>query len=82
MNAVREKILEIIANELDLELSEVNENSSINATPNWDSMAIVYFKVDIEEQFQIKLDTYRYTACKNAGEIIALVESTLQGEKN
>lgn len=52
-----EKLYDIFTGSLEIELSQVVEELTYNSIPEWDSIAHMTLIAEIEDQFDIMLDT-------------------------
>lgn len=78
MDNVKEKIIEIIANTLDVRVSEINDSSSIGDFPAWDSLGQMNLLQNIQDEFDIELDPEEIIELEDVQDIVKAVEAKLQ----
>lgn len=78
MDNVKEKIIEIIANTLDVRVSEINDSSSIGDFPAWDSLGHMNLLQNIQDEFDIELDPEEIIELEDVQDIVKAVEAKLQ----
>lgn len=59
-----------------LSQNDVNEDISKHSDPAWDSITNLFIYNDINEKFNINLDTNEYMKCENFNDIIELIKKT------
>ena len=59
-----------------LSQNDVNEDVSKHSDPAWDSITNLFIYNDINEKFNINLDTNEYLKCENFNDIIELIKKT------
>jgi acyl carrier protein len=57
MKSIDEKILCIFSDILDIDHTRINDDTSPENTPEWDSLAAMNLVTAVEEEFQINLTT-------------------------
>ena len=70
MDNVKGKIIGIIANTLEIGVSEINDSSSIGDFPAWDSLGHMNLLQNIQDEFDIELEDVQ--------DIVKAVEAKLQ----
>lgn len=78
MDNVKEKIIGIIANTLEIGVSEINDNSSIGDFPAWDSLGHMNLLQNIQDEFDIELDPEEIIELEDVQDIVKAVEAKLQ----
>lgn len=68
------KLIEIIAEALEIDPSEASNNLSLDPEDNWDSIALLSVIASIDEEFDIQLDGDQLAACRSIPEILKLLE--------
>ena len=59
-----------------LSQNDVNEDVSKDSNPAWDSITNLFIYNDINEEFNLNLDTNEYLKCENFNDIIELIKKT------
>jgi acyl carrier protein len=74
---ISDKLKELICTELDLEITEteIDELTTANQLPGWDSLRNVSIIVRIEYVYGVKLKMIEILRCKNLGDLQKLVDS-------
>ena len=72
---IKEKVIEIIANELKLPLGKVNHETSIHNTPQWDSLALINIISKLEETLKIEIDLEDAEKMVCVDSILVILES-------
>ena len=78
MDNVKEKIIWIIADTLEVGASEINDNSSIGDFPAWDSLGHMNLLQNIQDEFDIELDPEEIIELEDVRDIVKAVEAKLQ----
>ena len=78
MDNVKEKIIGIIADTLEVGASEINDNSSIGDFPAWDSLGHMNLLQNIQDEFDIELDSEEIIELEDVRDIVKAVEAKLQ----
>ena len=60
MIEIENRIKEIISSELDISSNEINENSGIEITENWDSVNALRIIISLENSFKVKFSIKKY----------------------
>jgi len=69
-------LIQLFADVLQVEPSALNDNSSHNNLPQWDSLAAMHLVVAIEEKFNVSLSTKEIMIMTSIGH----ARKTLQGK--
>jgi acyl carrier protein len=67
------RIKKILSEELDIPLSEINENLSTNSVATWDSMKHIELIMALEREFKITFDNDEIPSMINLHIIIATI---------
>lgn len=59
------KLFQVIADILKVDVSSVNEKSSPDTIPNWDSMAVVNLVSELEQAFIVEFDILEIADFRN-----------------
>ena len=78
MDNVKEKIIGIIADTLEVGASEINDNSSIGDFPAWDSLGHMNLLQNIQDEFDIELDSEEIIELEDVRDIVKAVEAKLK----
>tara|TARA_B100000035_G_C20795728_1_gene463164 strand:- start:309 stop:533 length:225 start_codon:yes stop_codon:yes gene_type:complete len=68
------KLIEIIAEALEIDKSEVENGMRLDPEDNWDSIALLSVIASIDEEFNIQLDGDKLADCRSIPEILKLLE--------
>lgn len=69
-----DRLIELFADVLNMSASELDDSSSPDTVPEWDSLAAMNLVAEIEDRFKVRLTTREIMKMSS----IALVRSTLQ----
>ncbi len=72
---MKNKIYKIISNVLDVKLSEVDDEVSIDTADNWDSLAHMNIIECIEEEFKISIEEDEMIEMVSVGNILKAIEN-------
>lgn len=70
-----DKLLQVFADTLRIDATQVSDETSPENTPQWDSLATVRLAVAISEAFSIKLSNAEVVAMRNFGLIRSMLQS-------
>lgn len=62
-----DKLIDLFADELDVEPSELSDESSPDTVENWDSLAAVRLVAAIESEFDVRLSTKEMMKMRSIG---------------
>ncbi len=68
------KLIEIIAEALEIDNSVAENNLKLDPEDNWDSIALLSVIASIDEEFNIQLDGDKLADCRSIPEILKLLE--------
>lgn len=68
------KLIEIIAEALEIDNSVAENNLKLDPEDNWDSIALLSVIASIDEEFNIQLDGDKLADCRSIPEILKLIE--------
>ena len=71
---VLDKLSKIIADQLDMEQSQITRNTSLRDDLQADSLDIVEIIMAIEEEFNIQVDDDEALAFKTVGDVVEYIE--------
>jgi len=71
------KVKEIIAEAIEVEVSKINEDTAIGDFPKWDSMGQLVIISSLEKQFDIKIDPEVIMDLEDVGDMIEAVEERI-----
>ncbi len=74
MSELKEKVLEIFSDILELEISELNDETSPDNTSEWDSLAAMHLVSAIEETFSISLSTGEIMKMRSIGIVQKVIQ--------
>jgi acyl carrier protein len=72
----------IIATALNMDMTEVGENTGLATTPQWDSLAHFRLVLALEERLERKLDPIEIVSIVNVAAVEALVTGPSSGKAN
>lgn len=71
---LEEKVIKIISEAIEIEVSKINEDTSIGDFPNWDSMSQLIIISSLEKEFDVKFDPEDIMELEDVGDMIAAIE--------
>lgn len=74
---VKEKVIEIVANVCETEVSNINEESTIGDFPAWDSMGHLTILSNVEEAFEIDFEPEEMMDLEDVDDIVKAVEEKI-----
>tara|TARA_B100001093_G_C26860251_1_gene1029770 strand:+ start:3100 stop:3339 length:240 start_codon:yes stop_codon:yes gene_type:complete len=74
VSELKEKVLEIFSDILELEISELNDETSPDNTSEWDSLAAMHLVSAIEETFSISLSTGEIMKMRSIGIVQKVIQ--------
>jgi acyl carrier protein len=69
----KEQFFELLVEELELEDTNISDNTKLNTLNNWDSMAILVVISIADSRFSVKLNSQEIAKAKSIGEIRELI---------
>ncbi|MHB8338514.1 MAG: acyl carrier protein [Ignavibacteriaceae bacterium] len=75
---VSERLQKIILNELKLDSFDLNDETTANQVPGWDSFNHINVILAVEKDYNIRFKGLEILKVKNIGELQKLVDSKLQ----
>lgn len=73
-----QKIKEIFAQELNLEIKEINDDLAYNNCPAWDSLKHLQIVSQLETAFDIDIDISDVTAMETFGKLCTIMDKYLK----
>lgn len=77
INEIKNKVCEIVAGICIVEVSEVNENSTVGDFPAWDSVGHLSILSNVEEAFDISFEPEEMMEMEDVKDIVAAVNAKL-----
>lgn len=77
INEIKSKVCEIVAGICGVEVSEVNENSTVGDFPQWDSVGHLSILSKVEETFDISFEPEEMMEMEDVKDIAEAVQSKL-----
>ena len=77
INEIKNKVYEIVAGICNVEVSEVNENSTVGDFPQWDSVGHLSILSSVEEAFDISFEPEEMMEMEDVKDIVAAVNAKL-----
>ena len=68
------KLVEIIAEALEIDKSVAGNDLKLDPEDNWDSIALLSVIASIDEEFDIQLDGDKLAECRSISDILKLLE--------
>jgi len=70
-----EKFKKLMADALEIDISEVSVDLSLDPEENWDSVALLSVISEIDNEYKLQLDGEELANCKKVSEILSLINS-------
>tara|TARA_B100000212_G_C27358745_1_gene527160 strand:- start:1 stop:225 length:225 start_codon:yes stop_codon:yes gene_type:complete len=70
------KLVEIIAEALEIDKSVAGNDLKLDPEDNWDSIALLSVIASIDEEFDIQLDGDKLAECRSISDILKLLEDS------
>jgi len=77
---ISDKLKNVILKELDIEDFDMQDETTANEVPNWDSLSHVNVIVAIEKEFKVKFKGIEILKVKNIGGLQTLLDSKLAAQ--
>lgn len=77
INEIKNKVCEIVAEICSVEVSEVNENSTVGDFPQWDSVGHLSILSQVEEAFDISFEPEEMMEMEDVKDIVEAVNAKL-----
>ena len=77
INEIKNKVCEIVAGICTVEVSEINENSTVGDFPQWDSVGHLSILSQVEEAFDISFEPEEMMEMEDVKDIAEAVQSKL-----
>ena len=74
---VKEKVFEIIANVLNVNVTEVTLESTVGDFPSWDSLGQLNILQSVQDEFDVEFEPEEMMDIEDVNDIIKAVESKL-----
>lgn len=74
---VLEKLKEILATQLDIDVSDINDSTDIAEDLGADSLDIVEMMMSVEEEFNIEIDDEEAMNFKTVGDVANYIEANV-----
>lgn len=74
---VKEKVIEIIANVLNVKSSEITLESTVGDFPTWDSLGQLNILQNVQDEFEVEFEPEEMMDIEDVNDIIKAVESKL-----
>ena len=71
---IEERVIKIIAKEIEVESNKIDEDTAIGDFPNWDSMGQLIIIASLEKEFDIKFDPEDIMDLEDVGDMISAIE--------
>ena len=69
------KLIELLADALEIDQSEVSNNLTLDPEDNWDSIALLSVIASIDEELDIQLNGDELALCRSLSDILNLIKS-------
>ena len=77
INEIKNKVCEIVAGICTVEVSEINENSTVGDFPQWDSVGHLSILSQVEEAFDISFEPEEMMEMEDVKDIVEAVKGKL-----
>ena len=74
---MEKRILNIIANVLDVDINEIELDTAIGDLPEWDSIHHLQIIAELEKEFEIKYTPEELAELEDISDLISLTEDTI-----
>lgn len=74
---VKEKVIEIIANVLEVSPEEITLESTVGDFPKWDSLGQLTILQSVQDEFEVEFEPEEMMEIEDVTDIIKIVESKL-----
>lgn len=74
---VKEKVFEIIANVLNVNVTEITLESTVGDFPSWDSLGQLNILQSVQDEFDVEFEPEEMMDIEDVNDIIKAVESKL-----
>ena len=74
---IKEKVFEIIANVLNVNVTEVTLESTVGDFPSWDSLGQLNILQSVQDEFDVEFEPEEMMDIEDVNDIIKAVESKL-----
>ena len=74
---MEKRILNIIANVLDVDINEIELDTAIGDLPEWDSIHHLQIIAELEKEFGIKYTPEELTELEDISDLVSLTEDTI-----
>lgn len=74
---IKDKVFEIIANVLSVNVSEITLDSTVGDFPSWDSLGQLNILQSVQDEFEIEFEPEEMMDIEDVNDIIKAVESKL-----
>ena len=74
---IKEKVFEIIANVLNVNVTEITLESTVGDFPSWDSLGQLNILQSVQEEFDVEFEPEEMMDIEDVNDIIKAVESKL-----
>lgn len=77
INEIKNKVCEIVAGICTVEVSEINDNSTVGDFPQWDSVGHLSILSQVEEAFDISFEPEEMMEMEDVKDIVEAVKGKL-----
>ena len=74
---IKEKVFEIIANVLNVNVTEITLDSTVGDFPSWDSLGQLNILQSVQDEFDVEFEPEEMMDIEDVNDIIKAVESKL-----
>ena len=74
---VDSKLKKIFSKVLKVPLEEINDKTSPNNCSSWDSFNMIQLVIEIENEFDVKLEISEIVTIKSFGDVSSIIESKI-----
>ena len=73
---MNDKFLNLMAEALEIDVSEVKEDLALDPEENWDSIALLSVIAEIDMQYGVELDGEELSGCRKLSEVYDLISGS------
>ena len=75
---IRTKVFKVVADVMEVPLSEINDHSSSETIETWDSMTQMALTLALQEEFKVKLPSAQASKLSKVNLIVSALEDVLK----
>lgn len=79
---LKEKVIEILSNVMDIDSKKIYEHSSPNSIENWDSLSHMNLIISLEEEFKVQFTDEQIVKMTDLKSIVSFLKELLKHHEN